>query len=413
MRTYLMLGTAALTLAACGGGAGPETAGSIAPPLVNGQTHSFVKPTVAKTYEAIGAVQHLEYETRSDAPATGGSQSGQLYAGDANTMRDGGLTITYDPRDAIFNVNITRPKAVVANDLRFQDPLHRTDFGNNNYPQAGVPPTAAERGIQYLEAGSGSGSALIPPTDYPVGQPGFQRSVNTFFYQKPGTTTKYVTYGGFVQNTLASVAVSEPQYNADGTPKLDNNGKAVTVDYIKNKYDLDRAVFAWGERTDNGAIPRTGSGTFTGDLLAVMVYNDKADTDVLSPTYFQWITGTNRTVVDFAARTVNTTLTGTVSAPALDAYTTKQYTIAAGSTFSATGTATIDLVNRGGFSGNFSDARFSGPALGADRVLNIAGSSLDGTFFGPAAEEIGAGFRIVGGTPDQRIDIAGAFTGKR
>jgi hypothetical protein len=409
MRTYLMLGTAAFTLAACGGGSGPETAGSVAPPVVNGETHSFVKPTVAKTYEAVGAVQHLEYETRSDRIG----QTGQLYAGDANTPRDGGLTITYDPRDAIFDIVITRAKAVVTNTLRFQDPLHRTAFGGTSEPQAGVPPTAAEKNIQYLESGTSTGSATRYATDLPLGAPGFQYSVNTFFYQKPGTTTKYVTYGGFVQNTLSTTSVTEQVYDANGEKVLDADGKAVTRTYLRNTYDLDRAVFAWGERTDNGAVPRSGTGTFTGDMLGVMVFNDKPDVDLTSPNYFQWITGTNQTIVDFGARSVRTTLTGTVSNPAFDSYTSRDYTIAAGSLFTATGTATIDLVNRGGFSGNFSDARFQAPNGGATSIVTIGGSSIDGTFFGPAAEEIGAGFRIVGGTPDQRIDITGAFTGKK
>jgi hypothetical protein len=49
--------------------------------------------------------------------------------------------------------------------------------------------------------------------------------------------------------------------------------------------------------------------------------------------------------------------------------------------------------------------------------VDIAGSSLDGAFYGPGGSaeklEVGGGFRIVGGTPDQRIDIMGAFTGKK
>ena len=409
MRTYLMLGTAAFALAACGGGAGPETAGSVAPPVANGEVHSFVKPTVAKSYEAIGAVQHFEYETRSDRDG----QSGQLYAGDAGTARDSGISITYDPRDAVFDIKISRAKGVVDNSVRFQDPLHRTAFGGKQEPQAGVPPTAAEKGIQYLEAGSASGDHVRSPTDYPVGSPDFKMSLGTFFYQKPGTTTRYVTYGGFVQNTLSTQAVVETVFGPDGQPLTDANGDTVTRKYLKNFYDLDRAVFAWGERTTPGATPRTGTGTFTGDMLAVMVYNDGIDRDLSSPTYFQWITGTNQTVVDFAALTVKTTLNGVVSAPALDAYTSGQFAIAAGSIFTATGAATIDIANRGGFTGSFGDARFRALGGGADTVMTIAGSSLDGAFFGPAAEEIGGGFRIVGGTPDERIDLTGAFTGKR
>ena len=37
----------------------------------------------------------------------------------------------------------------------------------------------------------------------------------------------------------------------------------------------------------------------------------------------------------------------------------------------------------------------------------------DGAFYGPNGEEAGGGFRIVGGKPDERVDIVGAFVGKK
>ena len=40
-------------------------------------------------------------------------------------------------------------------------------------------------------------------------------------------------------------------------------------------------------------------------------------------------------------------------------------------------------------------------------------SSIDGSFYGPNAVEVGGSFRIVGGVPDQRVDILGAFTGAK
>lgn len=413
MRNGLLLGAASITLAACGGGggAGPETAGSVAPgaPVVNANVHTFVRPTLAKTYEAIGSTQHFEYETRSDRD----NQTSQLYAGDANKVRDSGINITYDPRDAIFDISITRPKGVTTSSLRFQDPVHRTAFGGNSEPQVGVPPTAAEKGIQYLEAGSSTGDAISRNGSYPIGSPGFKATLNTFFYQKPGTTTQYVTYGGFVRNDITATRVTETEYDANGAPALNPDGTTKTRQYVKNAYAFDRAVFAWGERTDGGAVPRTGSATFSGDMLATMVYNNRLDEDATAPTYFQWLTGTNTTVVDFAKSSVSTTLNGTINTPAMDANTSGIFTVPGGSTFTASGTATIDMLNTGGFTGSFSDARIRTPGATGDTAIAIAGSSIDGTFFGPAAQEIGAGFRIVGGTPDERIDILGTFTGKK
>ena len=221
--------------------------------------------------------------------------------------------------------------------------------------------------------------------------------MQTFFYQKPGTTTQYVTYAGYVRNALGVVKQTDPV--TKGT-------------YLENSYSLDRAVFAYGERSDNSVVPKTGSGTYTGDMLATMVFNPLIDTDPLASTYFQWITGSQTTTVDFAKLSVSSAFTGTVSAAALDAYTNGNYVLPGGTAFTAHGSATIDLVGKGGFTGTIGDAKFTTPG-GKDYVVSIAGSSLDGAFFGPAAQEIGGGFRIVGGTPDQRIDILGAYTGKK
>ena len=406
-----------ILLAACGGGGGVQTVGSVAPPTGGTSTPTptpvgtFVDPTESKTYDAIGAVQHYEYSTRSDTdPVNGGPQSGQLYAGDANTARDSGITVTYNPRDAIFEVTINRPLGDVNTGvMRFQDPAHRTDFAGAKKPQAGVPNITGS-GIQYLQSGSATGAALVGGTyytntaqqsDYVVGAKGYTSTTQTFFYQKPGTTTKYVTYAGFVRNTITATEQQD-----DATSPL----------YLKEAYSLDRAAFVFGERTANSAVPQTGSGTYTGDMIATVAFNPQLDIDPSYPTYLQWITGTNTTQVNFATGVVTSNFTGTTTAPTFDAYTSgtvaPKFQLPGGSTFTATAGATIDLVNKGGFTGQFSAARFVRPGM-ADFVISIAGSSIDGAFYGPNGEELGGGFRIVGGTPDQRIDILGAFTGKK
>jgi len=157
-------------------------------------------------------------------------------------------------------------------------------------------------------------------------------------------------------------------------------------------------------------VPRTGTASYTGDMLATMVYNPLVDTQNDAPTYFQWISGTATTNVDFGANTFNTSFAGTVSAPGYDVYTTRTHVLDAGATFAATGSGTIDLVTKGGFSGQVSTASFN---QGGTIPVNIAGSSIDGAFYGPNADEVGGGFRIVGGTPDERIDILGSFVGKK
>lgn len=398
MRNYLLLASVCM-LGACGGGTGAQTVSSTA---VGGSTTTtqgtFVNPVDIKTYAGLGVAQHYEYYTQSNA----NGQGGQLYAGDANTVRDSGMSVTYNPRDAIFELTISRGKAdvSVAAD-RFQDPAHRTNFGGAKEPQAGVPNLnlPADKGIQYLQSGTGTGPLIAAGDNshYAVGGSAYSSTTQTFFYQKPGTTTKYVTYAGYVRNTLSVTQQTDP---------------GSTIPYYRNNYSLDRAAFVYGETTANSAVPTTGTGTYTGDMLATIVFNPSLDTAPGTPTYMQWMSGSQSSVVDFGAKTVKTTLTGTVLAPTLDAYTTPLDKLPAGSTFTAHANSTIDLVGKGGFTGTFADATFVRPGL-ADFPVVIAGSSLDGAFYGPNGEELGAGFRIVGGTPDQRIDILGVFTGKK
>lgn len=419
IRNLLALSGATL-LAACGGDTGVQTVGSVAPPASAGTpapAATFVAPTEPKTYAGLGVVQHFAYQTDSNKTY----QAGELYAGDANTVRDSGISLTYNPRDAIFELTISRPKGIVdVAAFRFQDPAHRTDFKNLARPQAGVPQFDDSDNIQYLEAGTGSGPTLDQSnpaapyvagslqSNYTVGGKNYTSTRQTFFYQKPGTTTQYVTYAGFVRNTITGTEVQDD-------PSLPK--------YLRETYSFDRAAFVYGEQTPNSAVPRSGSADFHGDMIATLVFNDQIDFDPNAPTYFQWIDGTsglnpangvfgNTTHVDFGTLKVSSDFNGTVTAPALDAYTTGAFSLPAGWLFSAHSEATIDLINKGGFTGSFTSAKFSKPGF-TDFTLNIAGSSVDGAFYGPNGEELGGGFRIVGGTPDQRIDILGVFTAKK
>jgi hypothetical protein len=400
---YVLIGFTAL--AACGGGSGPQTVGGSAVPGQggsgtggNGSQHTFVTPTETKTYSAIGGAQSFRYSTddQSGNPSVG-VQFNQLYAGDASTARNSGISITYNPRDAIFDLTIAAPLANTSQTIRFQDPLHRTDFGGAVGPQGGVPDYSSN-GVRYLEVGSGTGNLTYVDgnTTFPAGEAASSRNVSTFFYQEPGTTTRYVTFAGFVRNQTSIQAIT--------TENGDN--------YLQQNNVLERAAFAFGERTQNNAVPTSGSASYTGDMIATMVYNPLVDSDATAPTYFQWINGTATVGVNFSTSAVTTDFTGTVGAPGLDIYTSKVFDMPAGSTFTATGTANVNLVNAGGFIGQIDSASFVKPG-GAVANVNIAGSSVDGAFFGPAADEVGGGFRIVGGTPDERIDILGTFTGAK
>ncbi len=380
-KILILLGTTAL--AACSGG-GPTTVGGSAVTGGGGagatNPHTFVNPTDPKTYQATGGVQSYAFST-----TPGSEQYNQLYAGDANTARDNGYQITYNPRDGIFDLALKATKANVDISTRFQDPAHRTAFGGASEPQSGTP-NLTTKGVIYFQNGSGSG---VFNTD------GYTSQTQTFFYQKPGTTTKYVTYAGFIRNRIV-------QSNKD-------NGAGGT--FLQTDYDRNRGVFAFGERSSSNAVPKSGTGTFTGQMLGSLIYNPLLDIDPSTPSFFQWMDGTSTTTVDFGANTFTLALAGTLGAPQFDLHSSQIAQLSAGATFAAAGSGRVDLVNAGGFLGQINSASLS--FGGITNNLVIAGSSIDGAFYGPAAQEVGGGFRIVGGTPDQRIDILGVFTGAR
>lgn len=417
MRNQFML-VGLVALSACGGG-GPETAGSVAAPAGAGAPTAtsdkfteFANPVSAKTYVGVGGTQVYTYNT-DDRVAAG--QQSQLYAGNAGTVRSSSISIGYDPRDGIFTLTVADPKSGAATNTRFQDPAHRTDFGGAREPQWGVPQLPDSKNVRYLQVGSGTGVVTAGSNTVPAfGEPGSSSTATTLFFEVPGTTTKYVSYAGYIRNDIST-----------------STAQIAGQNHVSQDFRIERGAFAYGVQTENNAVPKTGTGSYTGSMLATMVNNPTLDGEAgpRLPTYFQWIQGTSKVDVDFAAGKVGVSMAGAVSAPAIDRFTAPPTTvIPGGASFAASGSATIDLVNKGGFSGTVNSVTFRDAAGTTIQQLSpptsvldstkapgvIAGSSLDGAFYGPggAADrvEVGGGFRVVGGTPDQRIDIVGAFT---
>jgi hypothetical protein len=408
----LLIGTSLLSACGGSGGSGPQSVGNLPPAATPGTTaadHTFANPTQVKTYKAIGAAHSYSYDIKIDnisGASTG--QYNQLYQGDATTVRDSAISVEYNPRDAIFNISYQDAKAGIATTDRFQDPAHRTDFGGLIEPQIGTPQLAAP-GIQYLEhAGPGGISvSLYPGYLFGVLPPKTNSGTydaTTFFYQKPGTGTKYVTFAGFLRNYDAVTLKETPFVPAqNGQPAI-----PATSETLHN-FQLSRGLFVYGE--NSAALPKSGTASFSGTMLASMIFNDYLDINPNEPSYFQMIEGNANTKVDFGANTFSLDMTGTAFAPQSDYYGGNTYTIQAGAAFTANGKGQIDFVKTGGFLGQFQNAWFVNPN-GTRYDLNIAGSSIDGAFYGPNATEVGGSYRIVGGTPDERIDILGVFVGK-
>ena len=423
-----------LSLAACGG-AGLETVGSNAAPVGSSGTtppsaseaHSFVKPTATKTYQAVGAAHSLGYNLIDDyrygkktilvdgtSVLTRDNDSrrlldqgrgAELYVSEVGTVRSGAITVTYDPKNAIYEVVMNLGN--VKNTARFQDPAHHTAFGGTSEPQAGVPNFEVtgqsnaqwrDKGVQYYE--------LFQGTDQ-------NYDATTFFAELPGTSTKYVTYAGYVRNFIAK---------GDEVTLEDNDLRVLTRATARRQFD--RAAFVFGENTPISDVPKSGTARYSGNMIASMIVNPTMDDPDRLPSYFQWMGGTAEVNVNFGTSSVTTSLSGTTLAPfddrgpvlspsaGLENRLPGDTVIPAGATFTASGTATIDLVGKGGFTGGFDQAGFTWNGGTSGHDIDIVGSSLTGAFYGPKAAEVGGAFRIVGGVPDQRVDVLGSFTGK-
>ena len=413
MRKVLVLAGTAL-LGACGGGGGgsvnsiPLIAGTPTSSATN--PHTFVNPAEPKTYVGIGGSLVHEYTT-DDRDCC--DQQAITYAGNATTVRNSTIQIGYDPRSSLYTLKIADTASGADTNTSFQDPANRTDFGGTVEPQWGTP-NLNNPNIQYLQAGDGglrspysrSGSGFVNSgtnSMAPEGNSPSSYQATSLFVLKPGSETKYVTYAGYARNALNWADV-----------------QAGNVTAKQYRWHLERGAFAFGELTANTDVPKTGTGTYTGSMLASVVFNptldgqDQSGATVL-PTFFQWMTGTSRVNVDFTNSSFTTNLTGSIIGnPQFDYHTSPQSAVLqTGATFTAAGSGAINMVNFGGFKGQFSSAAFQNPGGGANYAIVIAGSSIDGTFYGPNGEEVGGGFRIVGGKPDERIDILGAFSGKK
>lgn len=369
---YPALAAACLALAGCGGGGPGGSTGDCGDVLGNGgcrpppppppQPEVVLKPSSTTTYAALGGSQQITEELRN---------SGRLenFTSELTDAASAKLSVTYNPASDAFTVKIATGGAGV--NVVYDDPLYRTAFGNQREPQAGTPQLA---NFQYLQRGP------------EPGQPG---EVQTFFYQTPETTTRFVTLAGFVRN-------SGPQ------PPVTSEGRPAPGLYVRS-----HAVEVFGSLTPAGAAPASGQATYRGDMLATAIFNDDLDFDPNLRSRLEWIAGQATVAVNFSSNTLTTEFSGrfispTEAFPALGAYNSPN----AGQSFLATGRGELAADHRT-FTGTLTSASVN------SLNLAIGASAMNGAMFGPTGQELGGAFRLVGAGPDQRVEIIGAFTGAK
>lgn len=411
MRFVILLASTML-MAACGG-AGPKALGEYTPPggsgtgtdNATGEAHTFVNPTKTTVYTAQGGTQSYHYKrgepSNGDGTFTVRPQTNRLYNSNSTEAGNDSLKVTYDRDDAEFSLTFKDKNSNVDMEILYQDPGHRTDFGGQDQPQWGVPDLTAQS-VFYIEGGSAV-DLVRPGGDNPypwVLAPGKDygtADITTFFYQKPGTVTKYVTYAGYVRNKHT---VTSP----DDAPN-------------EYTFELDRGAMVFGEQTLRQNAPTAGTGSFSGPMIATMVFNSDIENGQ-GDNYFQWIVGSANVNVDFAATTFNIAMTGEVQPLQRDVNLPIDPSIPAGSIFTAAGNGRFDggLPIYRTFSGGFSSVYFTRPD-GTVFTFDLSdpyssANTIDGSFYGPKAEEVGGTYRVSHGEADTRIDILGSFTGK-
>ncbi len=307
----------------------------------------------------------------------GASVATTYYEGSQPQNNSNEVIIDFNPRDAVYTVKADTASMVV--NVRFQDPQHRTVY------QQSLVPTMAN--YRYAESRAGADTPAMNAN-------ATERDINTIFVRDVGTTaglTQYVTIAGFVGQKYKENEASRA--SAPGT-------MTVGVDF---ESDISRSVFAYGINTAHKDIPKSGSATYAGDMFAHVIitprnYNTAND--------LRSIVGTSSTGVDFGTGKVTTTLAGNVVGFAGDTR-----------SFAAVGSSNIFKpekdTDNSRFIGKIDSWSFGAYNASGGIAVPTAASTVEGGFFGPKGEEVGGAFRIVGNRPDERIDILGAFAGKK
>ncbi len=419
---------------------------------------------------------HTRINPNSPALVYTGNYSGTLYEGEQPQNLSDKLTIVRDPRSATFSVKVN--SGAVVQDLRWQDPQHRTLFPQNGIPGNSLydsflttdkaKPLSQQRvqpSLQLPDTGNlayddylyGRNLATTPDRPYNgsirsgnngsqiVSDAGVPRNklnieyyeagatqtngytAYTLFFERVGQsgavgtpgTNKYVTWAGlrttsFVGDYSRSASIIT---NGDGN---DYNDTEVIKETEQNKVKIDRSAFVFGMNSLAKDIPKTGTATYEGSLFANYIYTAPFSGPATDQTKLDTIWGKAISTVTFATDAIGINLSGKLET--------------SGENFSAIGSAIIqrpDLPNAslnataeqpisrfvGSFSAVTIGTRALTPNINASLPNTFQASTVEGGFFGPtttgAPVELGAAFRIVGGVPDERLDILGAFIGAR
>ena len=237
----------------------------------------------------------------------------------------------------------------------------------------GVAPVVAVSGGPNFTAGAAIGTTFpLLQTTVAIDASGIKPdvAVNT----AGGTAT--ITAGGLAIGISGMQAAS---YSVD--PNLDWTRVGEWA-FDESPWDYggfpsQRGAFVTGYETPAGAMPTAGSATFQGSARGTMFSPASASNGLPCPCSEVSLGGTASFTADFGARTLDGTLTG----------------MSVGGTAPWNDVAFTSAIMGSSFSGTTSVTTAPTGAMG----LNATGT-LDGSFFGPSAQEAGAAWTLFDGT---------------
>jgi hypothetical protein len=320
----------------------------------------------------------------------------ERYGGDQPIGISSNVLVTRNPRDATFNIVIAGQDGITANN-RYQDPAHRTTAASINFQSGQGSPTSLFKvpdraSLEYYQSGSRQVSSTTTVINDQV-----------WFFERPGTSNKYVTWAAYWDGTTTE-SIQPSDYVSVAPDGSIKEAGTRTVATFNSR--LQRTAAVYGINTISKDVPKIGSAVYTGNLFA----------NTISGGFLDTILGTSSSSVNFVNDSMAFTLAGNFTSN--------------GNSFAATGIGKIDrpdtpntalnptaLQPLSSFRGTISTVSIAGNPLRFDSNTTALGtfqaSSVEGGFFGPGAAELGGAFRIVGGAPDARLDILGAFIGKK
>ena len=226
------------------------------------------------------------------------------------------------------------------------------------------------------------GSAIFPDSSKVASES--DANITTYRVTNGTQTDSLTLFNQGSSNTQLALTYSSFGYWRQAKPSAD-----------PTRTDVSERMFTYGVRSASDFVPKSGTASYAG-----VIFGHGAATSVGGPQY--QLGGTGHVDFDFGTQkfsaSLDPTLTNTATTVTSPWF---RMTVSAGSiTFANVGTVGTNVP---------AAAIFSGQLVAS----NVVAGTLDGNFYGPNLEEIGAVFRANSTFAGSGVEVVGAFAGKK